>query len=240
MSAVPVALPVMFTVSSALGSMDLSLKLVQAEPGFGEDDVIEVAALASNEANEDPIDLAFLRAAVAKQASVATRTLSFQPFSATTRRTEAVKAFGGRTVRCVQGALRTVAQAADRSPQDINELEERANAEARKGERVLAVAKADGAAPLQLVGLAYLYDAPRPDSRSLIDALRRLGIQVNACCTRDCEMAEKTLLAVTLAYDHDVRDCFLGPPLHLSHGRRLGHRTKRGAQRPTWRQPSDT
>lgn len=214
MSAVPVALPVMFTVSMALGSMELSrqgvlitqlsgiedaanmdvlcadktgtltmnqlsLKLVQPQPGFKADDVLQAAAFASNEANADPIDLAFLRAAVDdKQEHPGARTLSFQPFSATTRRTESIVAFGGRTIRCVKGALRTVGEAAGLAPQVIKELEDRANAEALKGERVLAVARAEGEAPLQLVGLAYLYDAPRPDSRRLIDELRQLGIAV--------------------------------------------------------------
>ncbi|MGT2455228.1 HAD-IC family P-type ATPase [Cupriavidus basilensis] len=179
MSAVPVALPVMFTVSMALGSMELSrhgvlitqlsgiedaatmdvlcadktgtltmnqlsLKLVQPQPGFSEGDVLQVAALASNEANADPIDLAFLRAAAdGKQGPTHAKTLSFQPFSAATRRTEAVVEFGGRTVRCIKGALRTVGEAAGLTAQVIKDLEDLANTEAQKGDRVLAVARAE-------------------------------------------------------------------------------------------------
>jgi H+-transporting ATPase len=98
MSAIPVALPVMFTVSMAVGSMELahrgvlvtrlsaaedaatmdvvcadktgtltmnrlSLAGVEPQPGYVADDVIRLGALASNEADQDPIDLAFLRAA---------------------------------------------------------------------------------------------------------------------------------------------------------------------------------
>jgi magnesium-transporting ATPase (P-type) len=40
------------------------------------------------------------------------------------------------------------------------------------------VARADGDEPLRLLGLALLYDAPRPDSRILIDELRSLGVKV--------------------------------------------------------------
>jgi plasma-membrane proton-efflux P-type ATPase len=214
MSAVPVALPVMFTVSMALGSMELarhgvlitrlnavedaaSMDVLCADktgtltvnrmslvgsfplPGFTENDIVHTGALASNEANADPIDLAFLRAARERDISLhAGRTLSFEPFSAATRRTEAVIERDGRTTRHVKGALRTVAQAAGLDDGAIAALEDLANAEAIKGVRMLAVAQADGEAPLRLVGLAYLYDPPRPDSKRFIDELRSLGIQI--------------------------------------------------------------
>ncbi|MDA8255247.1 MAG: plasma-membrane proton-efflux P-type ATPase [Betaproteobacteria bacterium] len=214
MSAVPVALPVMFTVSMALGSMELSRRGVLItqlsavedaatmdvlcadktgtltlnrlslagtlpQPGFTEVDMLRTAAFASNEANADPIDLAFLRAARERGVLDETaRTLSFQPFSAATRRTEAVVELDGRSIHCMKGALRTVAEAAGLDAAAVATLEEQANAEAQKGMRVLAVARADGDGALRLVGLAYLYDAPRPDSRRLIDELRGLGIKV--------------------------------------------------------------
>ncbi|WP_292936583.1 plasma-membrane proton-efflux P-type ATPase [Noviherbaspirillum sp.] len=214
MSAVPVALPVMFTVSMALGSMELSrrgvlitqlsaiedaatmdvlcadktgtltmnqLSLRGVEPlnGFSESDVLQTAAFASNEANADPIDLAFLRAEKEHNLGNAdARTVSFQPFSAATRRTESIVMLGDRRIRCVKGALRTVAEAAGLDAGAITELEGHANIEAQNGVRVMAVARADDEGSLVLIGLAYLYDAPRPDSRRLIDELRLLGIQV--------------------------------------------------------------
>ena len=104
--------------------------------------------------------------------------VSFQPFSATTRRTEAVVVLGERTIRCVKGALRTVAEAAGLDAGAITEPEGRANTEAQNGERVLAIARADNEGSLKAVGLAYLYDAPRPDSRRLIDELSLLGVRV--------------------------------------------------------------
>lgn len=214
MSAVPVALPVMFTVSMAVGSMELSrrgvlitrlnavedaasmdvlcadktgtltmnrLALMGAlpQPGFSEEDVILAGALASNEANADPIDLAFLRAAKERNLlSRPMRTMSFQPFSAATRRTEAVVELDGHAIRCMKGALQTVAEATGTAPAAVMALERRADAEVQKGVRVLAVARDDGAGALVLVGLAYLYDALRPDSRRLIEELRALGIKV--------------------------------------------------------------
>ncbi len=214
MSAVPVALPVMFTVSMAVGSMELArqgvlvtqlnaaedaanldvlcadktgtltlnrLSLTGAlpQPGFADDDVVLAGALASNEADQDPIDLAFLHAArERKLLDGAAKTRSFVPFSPKTRRTEAVVELGGRETRVMKGALRTIAEAAALDAAALAALEQRADAEAQRGFRVLAVARADGDGPLRLVGLAVLYDAPRPDSRKLIDELRSLGIGV--------------------------------------------------------------
>jgi plasma-membrane proton-efflux P-type ATPase len=214
MSAVPVALPVMFTVSMAVGSIQLahhgvlvtrlsaaedaaSMDVVCADktgtltmnrlslagalpqPGHTEDDVVRDGALASAEANQDPIDLAFLRAAgELRLLDGEERILSFVPFSSETRRTEALIEHLGCKARVMKGALRTVAAAAGLDAEVVLALDARATAAAQKGFRVLAVARADGDEPLQLIGLALLYDAPRPDSRRLIDELRSLGVAV--------------------------------------------------------------
>ena len=213
MSAVPVALPVMFTVSMAVGSMELGRRGVLithmsaiedaanmdvlcadktghahhepavahrcgARAGFTENDVVQAGALASNAADADPIDVAFLRAAKDRKLDQAAKTISFAPFSAKTRHTEAVVEIAGKKTRVIKGALRTVAEAAGLDAAAIAELEERADEQAQKGVRTLAVARADGDGPLRLCGLALLYDAPRPDSRGLIDELRSLGIKV--------------------------------------------------------------
>lgn len=137
-STVPVALPVMFTVSMAVGSMEtahrgalitrlnaaedaanmgvlcadktgtltlnrLSVAGVRAEPPFSEDDIPRVGALASNEADRDPIDLAFLRTARDRGLLDGTQqTLSFSPFTPHTRRTEAIAEVAGRRVRAMK------------------------------------------------------------------------------------------------------------------------------------------
>lgn len=198
MSAVPVALPVMFTVSMALGSIELghrgvlvtrlsaaedaanmdvlcadktgtltmnrlSLSGALPQPGFTEDDVVRDGALASNEANQDAIDLAFLRSARERHFLEDTgKKLSFVPFSAKTRQTEAIIERNGQRFRLTKGALRTVAAAAGFDDTAIAVLEERANEEAQKGFRVIAVARAEGEGPSRLVGVALLYDAPAP------------------------------------------------------------------------------
>jgi plasma-membrane proton-efflux P-type ATPase len=214
MSAIPVALPVMFTVSMAIGSVELarrgvlvsrlnavedaanmdilcadktgtltlnrlSLTGALAEPPFTEQDVIRDGALASNEANQDAIDLAFLRAARERGLSGGgEKVISFTPFSAESRRTEAQIVRDGRPVRIIKGALHTLADLAGAQPEATTRLEARAQAEAENGFRVLAVARAEDDGPLRIIGLALLSDPPRPDSRELITDLRSLGVIV--------------------------------------------------------------
>lgn len=214
MSAIPVALPVMFTVSTALGSMELAhkgvlitrlgavedaatmnvlcadktgtltlnrLRLVDALPqaGFSADDVIRIGAFAANAADDDPIDLAFLQAAKERNLLPAdAHVVSFVPFSAATRCTQATVETPAGAMRCIKGALRTVAQAAALDTASLDGLRAAAREQALKGIRTLAVARADGSAAPKLVGLAYLHDAPRPDSRHLIEQLRALHVEV--------------------------------------------------------------
>ena len=167
MSAIPVALPVMFTVSMAVGSIELarrgvlvtrlsaaedaahmdvlcaaktgtltvnqlSLAGLAPQPGFTDDDVVRDGAWASNEANQDPIDLAFLAAARARRLPSPGRVLSFAPFSAATRRTEAVLEVDGRTTRVTKGALQTVATVAAVDQSALAALDARAGRKPRR------------------------------------------------------------------------------------------------------------
>ncbi len=216
MSAVPVALPVMFTISMAVGSKELAkrgvlvTRLSAAEDAATmdvlcvdktgtitmnqitvtgviplehatESDVLFAGALASQEANQDPIDLAFL--AAAKERHIFDNLpnvtpLSFTPFDAKNRRTEAVVEQNGQRLRVIKGAVRTVAEGCGLQPPAIKALEERVNESALKGYRTLAVARGPEASATALLGLVTLYDPPRPDAKQLIAELRGLGIPV--------------------------------------------------------------
>jgi H+-transporting ATPase len=214
LSAVPVALPVMFTVSMAVGAAELSRRgvlvtrlsaaedaatmdvlcadktgtitrnqvavvAVHAQPGFGDDDVIRLGARASEEADEDPIDRAFLDEARRRGIPPETAArVAFQPFSAATRRTEATFAGPGGTWRAVKGALATVAEECRMEAGATRQIGGIASAAAARGRRALAVATAPHGQGLRLAGLAILEDPPRPDSAELLRELRGLGVAV--------------------------------------------------------------
>ncbi|MGB9122320.1 MAG: plasma-membrane proton-efflux P-type ATPase [Candidatus Angelobacter sp.] len=216
MSAVPVALPVMFTVSMAVGSKELAKRgvlvtrlsatedaatmdvlcvdktgtitmnqlavtgVVPLEHAT-ESDVLFAGALASQEANQDPIDLAFL--AAAKERHIFDNLpritpVSFAPFDAKNRRTEAVVEQNGQRLRVMKGAVRTIADACGLQTAAIEALEARVSASAAKGYRMLAVARGPETGAPVLVGLVSLYDPPRPDAKQLIAALKDRGVAV--------------------------------------------------------------
>jgi plasma-membrane proton-efflux P-type ATPase len=251
MSAVPVALPVMFTVSMAVGSRDLAkrgvlvTRLSATEDAATmdvlcvdktgtitmnqlavtgviplehatESDVLFAGALASKEANQDPIDLAFL--AAAKERHVfdnlpKVTPISFAPFDAKNRRTEALIEQNGQRLRVMKGAVETVAQACGLKPSAIEALEARVSESALKGYRTLAVARGPETGALALVGLVTLYDPPRPDAKQLIAALDDLGVPV--------KMLTGDALAVA---------CEIGQGVGLPNIRRMADLKAAGAQ----------
>ena len=216
MSAVPVALPVMFTVSMAVGSKELAqrgvlvTRLSAAEDAATMDvlcvdktgtitmnqlavtgviplehateaDVLFAGALASQEANQDPIDHAFL--AAAKDRHIFDNLpkfmpVSFAPFDAKNRRTEAVVEQNGQRFRVMKGAVHTIAEACGLQPPAVEALGTRVNESASKGYRTLAVARGPETEAPVLVGLVSLYDPPRPDAKQLIATLHDLGVPV--------------------------------------------------------------
>ena len=79
-----------------------------------ESDVLFAGALASQEANQDPIDLAFLTAAKERNIFAgmpSIKPVSFEPFDAKNRQTEAVVEQNGQRLRVMKAAVRTVAEA---------------------------------------------------------------------------------------------------------------------------------
>lgn len=253
LSAIPVALPAMFTVSMSIGARELAKKgvlvtrLSAAEDaatmnvlcadktgtitmnklsiakvfplnGFGEEDVVLYGALASQEANQDPIDLAFMN--MAKQQKLAANTFvqkSFVPFDAETRRTEATVQEGSKEFKVMKGAVKTLAKACGLDETAIKNLKAQTEEYASKGYRTLAVAKTDAAGQLQLVGLAALYDMPRPDSKQLIHELQKLGISVKML-TGDAlpiamEIAKNVELGENIISASDLKACIKEDPI---------------------------
>ncbi len=244
MSAVPVALPVMFTVSMAVGAKELAkhgvlvTRLSAAEDAATMDvlcadktgtitmnqlavsgvipldpateaGVLFAGALASQEANQDPIDLAFLAAAKARHVfdgAPAVTPVSFAPFDASTRRTEAVVDQDGQRLRVMKGAVRTVAEACGLEPPAIATLETRVSESALKGYRTLAVAQGPETGAPALLGLVTLYDPPRPDAGQLIARLRGLGVSVKMLTGDALAIASEIARGVGLPHIRRVAD----------------------------------
>jgi H+-transporting ATPase len=144
-------------------------------PPYTEADLLGWAALACDEATQDPIDQAILAAARAHQVPLPfTGRVRFVPFDPGTKRSGVIFHDGDVVRQVVKGAVQAVvpAGAADRAW-----AAEHRDALAAGGARVLAVAAGRPDA-LALVGLVALHDPPRDDSKALVRSLRDLGIRV--------------------------------------------------------------
>jgi H+-transporting ATPase len=149
---------------------ELAVTAVRAFPGFEENDVLALAALASSEGGLDPVDRA-VRAAAHHDKPL--HLVRFVPFDPAVKTAEAVViGEDGTERRVVKGAFATVAALCPSSSDT-----KAADALQRLGYRVLGVAvgASDG---LRLAGLVALSDPPRPDAADCIAELRRLGVEV--------------------------------------------------------------
>jgi len=208
-ASVPVALPGMFTVATALGALDMSrhgvlvtrlsaieeaaamdvlctdktgtitqnrLAVAQIAPlaGRSSEEVLRMAALASDAATQDPIDLAVLAAAKEQGAPITVPPrLQFIPFDPATKRSEAIYAQVAGKLRVTKGAPGAIISLVGHPENIADEVTRLAG----RGERVIAVA-AGAEDSLDLIGLLGLEDPIREDSKALVQNLKGMGVRV--------------------------------------------------------------
>ncbi len=245
-SAIPVALPTMFVISMALGSVELAKKgvlitrlsavedaatmdtlcvdktgtitlnklavtAIDPMPGFTEADIALYGGLASHEADQDPIDNAFIASAQHLAPSYSSYTQThFVPFDPETKRTEATSEGCGKRLSTMKGAVETLAHLCAVPEEVLARLETRMDGFAKSGYRTLGVAVSeDGMRPV-FAGLVALWDPPRRDSAQLIKSLGELGVSVKML-TGDAvpvaqEMARKVGLGSEIVSASELRD----------------------------------
>jgi H+-transporting ATPase len=151
----------------------LKVTTVCPMPGFDETHVLALAAQASSDGGQDPVDGAIRSAALGKLASDAPKIIKFVPFDPGTKMSEAtVQDPSSGTQRVVKGAFAAVIGLTQPSPTASaasKELE-------AKGFRVLALAAGPPNA-MKLAGLIALSDPPRKDSAALVTELQGLGVR---------------------------------------------------------------
>ena len=156
--------------TGTLTQNELAVTAVRVAAGLDEGRVLALAALASSEAGQDPVDAAIRLAAGAEAAGL--RLENFIPFDPAKKRSEALATdAAGQQLRIVKGAYATVS--ALTAPDAA--LAAAANDLQAQGFRVLAVA-AGPAEAMALVGLVALSDPPRADSADLIAQLLAMGV----------------------------------------------------------------
>jgi H+-transporting ATPase len=209
-SAVPVALPAMFTVSMAQGSPllaakgilvsrlsatedaatlttlcidktgtltenKLAVRQVIAAEKFSVYEVILYAVMASVAANNDPIDMAFIQKATEDKIDLTSyEQLSFTPFSAVAKRTEALVQKDGKAFSVFKGAYQTIKALCHI---EVKSFDKVVAHWAAKGYKTIAVAITQDEA-VTMAGIIALIDPPLSDSAKMIARIKTLGIKV--------------------------------------------------------------
>lgn len=152
---------------------ELAVTDIRPELGFDEAYVLAMAALASSEGGQDPVDTAIRSAATKRNTANLPKLTKFVPFDPATKMSEATAVdVNGGTLRAVKGAFATVMRLTEPVPtaaETAHELEE-------KGFRVLAVAVGTPMT-MRLAGIIALSDPPRTDAAELIQELHTLGVR---------------------------------------------------------------
>lgn len=176
----------------------LTLGAVRAYGAYRDEDVLLYGALASDEATQDPLDMAILAAAKEKGVKISGTIQHFTPFDPATKRSEAlVQQADGSLVRVTKGAPQAIgglAGAGDEIDQDVARL-------AGQGFRVLGVASCRNGGAYQLAGLLGLQDVPRPDSKALVQKLNGLGVRVLMITGDDPQTASAIAAQVGISGD---------------------------------------
>ncbi len=157
--------------------------------GTDEKSVLRAAALASDDATQDPLDMAILEPARSQgllQDAPLRRT--FHPFDPASRRSMGVYDVEGKAWQVVKGAARVIGPLCRLDAAQQEALDQAKARLAESGARVLAVAAGFGDA-LQLLGLVGLSDPPREDAASLIEELKKLGVRVRMATGDSLETA---------------------------------------------------
>jgi H+-transporting ATPase len=193
--------------TGTLTQNELTVTAVHAMSGFDEAHILGLAALASSDGGEDPVDAAIRAAAAKKAASDLPKLSKFAPFDPATKMSEATATdTGGTSLRVVKGAFAAVASLTASAPDVAPDAAKTASELEAQGFRVLAVAVGPPKV-LKLAGIIALSDPPRTDSAALITELHTLGVRT-VMVTGD---APATAAIVARAVGLDGAVCPPGP-----------------------------
>ncbi len=152
---------------------ELAVTEVRPMAGFNVAQVLALAALASSEGGQDPVDAAIRAASTGIDATHAPALVRFVPFDPTRKMSEAIaKGPDGGRWRIAKGACTVIFALVHAGAAEAAAAEELA----AQGYRVLAVAAGPEVA-MRVVGLIALSDPPRPESASLLGELSALGVR---------------------------------------------------------------
>ena len=187
-------------------TLDAPVPFANARP----EDLIQTAALATEESSEDAIDRAVLGAIRERSDLARFHRTGFEPFDPVTKRTIASLVDpDGRRLRAAKGAPQAIAALCRPDSETAARYDAKVRELAGHGYRALGVARSeDDGASYELLGLLPLLDPPRPDAAQTLARIHELGIDVKMVTGDDVaigsEIAAKLGLGRHLLVASDV------------------------------------
>ncbi|AEB95694.1 plasma-membrane proton-efflux P-type ATPase [Metallosphaera cuprina] len=163
--------------------------------GYTKEDVVSLSTLASDEASQDPIDLAVIECSKAMGIVPKFKRIHFEPFDPTKKRTEALISTPDGEMLVIKGAPQVIRELAN---VDKDWFDQQVKSLSAKGFRVIAVAM--GKDKLNVVGILPLYDRPRQDSSTFIHEIKELGVKPKMVT------GDNTSIAVEIAKEVGIGD----------------------------------
>jgi len=180
---------------------ELAVADVAALAGGDRDEVLREAALTAEGDGGDPVDAAVLAAAGARPPG---EVLELEPFDADRKRAEAlVRGADGREFRVAKGAVQAVLDLVGEDAPGAGEVSAATAEFARRGQRALAVARADEGT-WRLTGVLAIADPPREDSRPTLEDARALGLEVKMVTGDRVEIARR--IAAEVGLGEEIRE----------------------------------
>src|SRR5262249_40842706 len=147
-------------------------KLTLGEPvvlGAKADDVILAASLSSKKEDNDPIDMAVIKALKDPSVLNAYRKIAYVPFDPVSKRTEAtIEDATGNQFKVSKGMPPVIFKLAGLAGSDLAAAQKVVNENAANGYRTLAVARSNEGEKWDVLGILPMFDPPREDSKETI------------------------------------------------------------------------
>ena len=161
--------------------------------GNSADDIMLAAVLASETGSKDPIDTA-IRAEMKDKSVLESYTVKhFQPFDPVSKRTEAdIVESDGASIKTSKGAPQVILELAFNKDSIREEVDSAINEFASRGFRALGVAKTDAGGNWQYLGIIPLFDPPRVDSKSMIEDVNTMGVDLKMVTGDELAIAVET------------------------------------------------
>ena len=157
---------------------------------FQKEDIIRYGVLASEAADQDPIDLAFISKLNELKLTIKDYTkIDFLPFDPITRRTEAIIEKDNKRLYIMKGAVREIFNIVD-DPREVQALKANLEEIHVKDNKLVAVAEGNSKEEMKLVGIVEISDMIRPDSPKLVSELKTLGVSLKMLTGDALEIAQ--------------------------------------------------